>query len=186
MNLIDVHCHLNHEQFKADLDQVLERAKKAGLKAILVSGVNPPSNRAVLELAKKYPYFITAQMEGSLIHNPNTANFPEQIAPIFYGVLAQGLLSGKYDKDSKFAENDARSRPKYVNFHGEKLAQNLEVVERLKVFAKKYGMTPTQMAFRWVLDHYPRAVALIGAKDQEQLIEALESCSCVSQIDWTI
>ena len=125
-------------------------------------------------------------MEGSLIHNPNTANFPEQIAPIFYGVLAQGLLSGKYDKDSKFAENDARSRPKYVNFHGEKLAQNLEVVERLKVFAKKYGMTPTQMAFRWVLDHYPRAVALIGAKDQEQLIEALESCSCVSQIDWTI
>src|SRR3989338_10454009 len=55
MNLIDVHCHLNHEQFKADLDQVLERAKKAGLKAILVSGVNTPSNRAVLELAKKYP-----------------------------------------------------------------------------------------------------------------------------------
>ena len=31
MNLVDVHCHLNHKLFKDDLDKVLERAKKAGL-----------------------------------------------------------------------------------------------------------------------------------------------------------
>src|SRR3989344_5452420 len=55
MDLADVHSHLNHELFKDDLNAVLERAKKAGLKAILVSGVNPPANREVLELAKKYP-----------------------------------------------------------------------------------------------------------------------------------
>lgn len=55
MNLIDVHCHLNHAQFKEDLPDVLNRAKKAGLKAILVSGVNPPANREVLQLAQKYP-----------------------------------------------------------------------------------------------------------------------------------
>lgn len=55
MNLIDVHCHLNHDLFKKDLDQVLERAKKAGFKAILCSGVNPVANQEVLALAKKYP-----------------------------------------------------------------------------------------------------------------------------------
>ncbi len=55
MHLVDVHCHLNHIQFKDDLDEVIARAQKAGLKSILVSGVNPPANREVLVLAKKYP-----------------------------------------------------------------------------------------------------------------------------------
>ena len=55
MNLVDVHCHLNHALFKEDLDRVLERAEKAGFKALLVSGVNPISNKEVLALADKYP-----------------------------------------------------------------------------------------------------------------------------------
>ncbi|MEK6950902.1 MAG: TatD family hydrolase [Nanoarchaeota archaeon] len=55
MNLFDVHCHLNHADFAADLPEVLNRAEQAGVKAILCSGVNPPSNRQVLELARKYP-----------------------------------------------------------------------------------------------------------------------------------
>ncbi|MDP3990557.1 MAG: TatD family hydrolase [archaeon] len=55
MNLVDIHCHLNHAAYKDDLDEVLERAKKAGMKALVVSGVNPVSNKEVLALAKKYP-----------------------------------------------------------------------------------------------------------------------------------
>ena len=55
MNLIDTHCHLTHDLFKNDLPEVIERAKKAGLKAILVSGVNPAVNKQVLALSKKYP-----------------------------------------------------------------------------------------------------------------------------------
>ncbi|MEW5896065.1 MAG: TatD family hydrolase [Nanoarchaeota archaeon] len=53
MNLVDVHCHLNHEKFKDDLGEVISRAKKAGVKAIVVSGVNPPANKDVLRLAEK-------------------------------------------------------------------------------------------------------------------------------------
>lgn len=52
--IVDVHCHLNHQLFKDDLDQVIQRAKKAGVKAIVCSGVNHPSNEEVLQLAKKY------------------------------------------------------------------------------------------------------------------------------------
>jgi len=55
MNLVDVHCHLTHELFKEDIDAVLARAKKAGVKAVIVSGVNPAANKEVLELAKKDP-----------------------------------------------------------------------------------------------------------------------------------
>jgi len=54
MNLVDVHCHLNHQKFDEDRDEVVQRAKDAGVKVIITSGVNVPTNREVLELAKKY------------------------------------------------------------------------------------------------------------------------------------
>ena len=52
--LIDIHCHLDHYYFKEDLDKVIDNAKKAGLKVILSAGVNPETNRKVLEIAEKY------------------------------------------------------------------------------------------------------------------------------------
>ncbi len=60
MNLVDVHCHLNHALYKEDLDAVIKRAKEAGVKVIICSGVNPPGNRQVLEIAQKYPEIVKA------------------------------------------------------------------------------------------------------------------------------
>ena len=54
MMLIDVHSHLNHSRFKDTLNEVIEKARKVGLKKIIVSGVNTPTNKEVLELAKKF------------------------------------------------------------------------------------------------------------------------------------
>lgn len=53
MNLVDVHCHLNHKELRDSLDEIIARAKKAGVKAIIVSGTNTLSNQDVLEMAKK-------------------------------------------------------------------------------------------------------------------------------------
>src|SRR3989344_3887474 len=52
--LVDVHCHLTHEALKNNIEEVLERARKAGVSKIVVSGVNVPTNREALELSKKY------------------------------------------------------------------------------------------------------------------------------------
>src|SRR3990172_13114745 len=54
MKLIDVHTHLDHEQFAIDRDAIIENAKKAGLAVIINNGSNKESNRASLDLAKKY------------------------------------------------------------------------------------------------------------------------------------
>ncbi len=54
MILIDDHCHLMHSLYREQLDSVIERAKKAGVKAIICSGVNVKTNREALEIAKKY------------------------------------------------------------------------------------------------------------------------------------
>lgn len=49
---VDVHTHLTHAKFQADQAQVIARAKAAGLGAIVVNGLEPKSNREILELAK--------------------------------------------------------------------------------------------------------------------------------------
>ncbi len=52
--IVDVHAHLDFDDFKDDLDEVLERASEEGVKIIICNGVGPDSNKKVLELAKKY------------------------------------------------------------------------------------------------------------------------------------
>jgi TatD DNase family protein len=86
MNLVDVHCHLTHADFMPDLSDVLDRATKVGFKAIVVSGVNPVSNKQVLELANKhelikaslgiYPIDALGKAETDI------GGFPRQTVPI--------------------------------------------------------------------------------------------------------
>ena len=52
---VDVHTHLTHEDFSSDLDAVIDRAKTAGLGAIVVNGLEPRSNRRILEMAARDP-----------------------------------------------------------------------------------------------------------------------------------
>ena len=52
---IDTHCHLEDENFSADRAEVLERAKVAGVKAIINFGSTLQSSIAIAELAKNFP-----------------------------------------------------------------------------------------------------------------------------------
>lgn len=52
---IDVHCHLDFKGIIERLDEVIADAKKAGLKAIITSGITPETNKKVLEIASEYP-----------------------------------------------------------------------------------------------------------------------------------
>lgn len=51
--LSDTHCHLNLSAFDADLRDVLERARSAGVERILVPGIDLPSSKAAVALAER-------------------------------------------------------------------------------------------------------------------------------------
>jgi TatD DNase family protein len=53
--LVDVHAHICDPCFDQDRDQVLERARKVGVKAIIAVGENLDDAQKNLELAKRYP-----------------------------------------------------------------------------------------------------------------------------------
>lgn len=52
---VDVHTHLTHERFSEDWQTVISTAEESGLGAIVVNGLEPLSNRKILEWSKRFP-----------------------------------------------------------------------------------------------------------------------------------
>lgn len=57
---VDVHTHLIHERFEGEEDAVAARAAEAGLEWVIVNGLEPRSNRAVLALCERHPHLLPA------------------------------------------------------------------------------------------------------------------------------
>jgi TatD DNase family protein len=53
--LIDSHAHLTDPGFSDEMPQLLERAKQAGVEAVVTIGITPESSRHGIELARKHP-----------------------------------------------------------------------------------------------------------------------------------
>ncbi len=52
--LIDTHAHLDDEQFATILDEVLQRAREAGVMAVVAVGTSAASSRQCIELSAQY------------------------------------------------------------------------------------------------------------------------------------
>ena len=51
--LVDTHCHIFNEYYD-DIDEIVNRAKDAGINMIIVNGIDTKTNKEVLELVSKY------------------------------------------------------------------------------------------------------------------------------------
>src|SRR5262249_20894261 len=90
-----------------------------------------------------------------------------------WGSLGQGILSGKYSADHRFAADDRRNRPTYVNFSGEGWQRNLRIVDTMRTIQNgNPSRSLVQIALRWILDRIPGAVALTGIKRTSQIEDA--------------
>ncbi|HLB60214.1 MAG TPA: TatD family hydrolase [Patescibacteria group bacterium] len=52
--MFDTHCHLNFSRFKKNVDEVIQRAKDAGVTRFVVPGTDVESSKRAVELAEKY------------------------------------------------------------------------------------------------------------------------------------
>lgn len=95
--------------------------------------------------------------------------------PLTWGSLGQGILTGKYDRNCTFENNDRRSRDIYVNFHGEKLIKNMNIVEAMRPIAASHGVSVAAVAIRFIMDYLKDCVVLVGAKRPAQILGNLES-----------
>lgn len=94
--------------------------------------------------------------------------------------LASGLLTGKFNKDTKFGENDHRTYnrdgkafDKGETFSGVDYDLGLEAVEELKKVFGTDDLAP--YAIKWVLMHDAVSVVIPGASKEEQVYSNLRA-----------
>ena len=78
--MIDTHCHLDGEEFAADLDLVVARAREAGVEAVGVPGIDVKSCETVLEVCRRYPGYCYPML--GLHPEEVKADWREYMAPV--------------------------------------------------------------------------------------------------------
>ncbi len=71
--LFDTHCHIYYDDFNADRDDVMSRAKAAGIEKMLCVGVDLAISKTCLEYAKKY-----SNVYASAGIHPNDAHLAQE------------------------------------------------------------------------------------------------------------
>lgn len=161
-----------------DVVETLEEAKKTG--KIRYYGLSNIHEEDKKELAYHIGKFVSFQDEYSLACPKNETDMLTiadelQMTPLTWGSLGQGILTGKYTRENvNFGSNDRRSREIYVNFHGDKLLKNLDIVEAMRPIAEKYNKPVSAVAIRYILDYLLGSVVLVGAKRPAQILGNVE------------
>lgn len=183
IDLYQVHYRDGRTPIETVVD-VLEKMKEKGyIRYYGLSNIHQDDKKELQSFAGR---FVSFQNEYSLACRKNeedilTLSEELEMTPLTWGSLGQGILTGKYTKDNAcFHKDDRRSREVYVNFHGEKLIKNLEIVEKMKQIADRYCRPVSAIAIRFILDHLPESVVLCGAKRPEQVKDNVKG------MDWKL
>jgi aryl-alcohol dehydrogenase-like predicted oxidoreductase len=89
--------------------------------------------------------------------------------------LASGLLSGKYDASTEFAENDHRNYNRQgaafdvgETFSGVDYADGVAAAQEFSALAREHGLEPTQAALAWVAQLDGVTTVIPGARSVQQ------------------
>ena len=111
LQVIDSHCHLDFDKFNRDRDETIERARNAGVVAIVNSGIDLKTNLSTLALAEQYDFIYPTIGLSPLVvsHYGNDVADPileqlEQNAEKAVGIGEAGL-DYHYYKDNKEREH---------------------------------------------------------------------------------
>ncbi len=127
-------------------------------------------SRAQLEEAAQYGRIDSLQPPYSLFWRQVESDaaplcVDNKISIIAYSPMAQGLLTGKFQRGHKFAEGDNRNGNKL--FQGETFERAQNALDKLRPLADKYGVTLGQLSLAWLIAQ-PMTSAIVGARNADQ------------------
>ncbi len=172
IDLVQLHCPPTDVYYRPEIFEAMEDFVEKG--KIQYYGVSVEKVEEGLK-AIEYPGLTSVQIIFNMFRQRPADLFLERcreknVAVIPRVPLASGLLTGKYDKDATFPENDHRNFNRNgeefdvgETFGGVDFETGLEAVDRLRqVKPDDYSMA--QMAIKWILSHEEVSVVIPGAK----------------------
>jgi aryl-alcohol dehydrogenase-like predicted oxidoreductase len=153
------------EETMSALNQLKEQGK---IRAIGVSNFS----RAQIEEASQYGRIDSLQPAYSLFwRQVEKDTMPycveNNISILAYSSLAQGLLTGKFERGHKFEEGDNRAKNKL--FQGENYEQAQQALDKLRPIAERHQCTLAQLSLAWLIAQ-PQTNAIAGARNTEQAV----------------
>ena len=132
------------------------------------------ADEATLRKAHAVCPVTAVQNRYSMMYRDYEALFPVleelQIGFVAFSPLANGFLSAKYNKDSKFdAGTDYRGV--MPQFSPEGMDKNKEMIEYLTEMADRKNAMPAQISLAWMLAKKPWIVPIPGTRKYGRLIE---------------
>jgi aryl-alcohol dehydrogenase-like predicted oxidoreductase len=180
---------LHYRDRKTPINEVVESLQELQKNGkIRYFGLSNITADDILELLPFQEQFVSFQDEYSLATRKNETTIRGvqhvlSLTPMTWGSLGQGILTGKYSKETCFDKNDRRSRDIYVNFHGNKLLHNLDIVEILKDIAISVEKSVPAIAIRFILDYIENSVVLTGIKSEQQLMSNMEAMGFILTLE---
>lgn len=154
------------------MEAMLELKEKGKIRAIGLSNFDVEQMKAAIQ----YGPIDVIQPCYSLLwryHDKDLLPFciENDIGIIPYSTLAQGLLTGKFEKSDVFT--DGRSRA--ALFQKENYSRCLDVTEVLQAVSARHGRTAAQGAINWLLDTPGITAPIVGARNAEQARENIKA-----------
>ncbi|MFH1359841.1 MAG: aldo/keto reductase [Candidatus Omnitrophota bacterium] len=123
----------------------------------------------LLKESRKNADVVTQQVQYSMLERSIEKDIlpycqKQEIGILTYGVLAGGILSGKYAQEKNFQGSDARSFL-YPYYRGEKFIQTKACVDAIR----KIGKPPYETAINWVRQQPGVTSVIVGCRNAEQV-----------------
>ncbi|WP_423830301.1 aldo/keto reductase [Staphylococcus aureus] len=164
------------DQAVAALQELKEQGK---IKAIGVSNFTLDQ----LKEANKDGYIDVVQLEYNLLHRENEAVLQycvdHQITFIPYFPLVSGILSGKYDENTKFSDHRTTRR----DFIPGVFEENVRRVKALESLAAAHQTSIANIVLAFYLTRPAIDVIIPGAKRAEQVVENIKAADIVLSDD---
>lgn len=179
LDLLQLHCPPTPVYYQPLTFAALDDLVKAG--KIRCYGVSVEKVEEALK-AIEYPNVSTVQIIFNIFRQRPMELFFKEAAKRDIGIivrvpLASGLLTGKFNSNSKFASNDHRQYNRKgesfdvgETFAGVDFETGLTAVEELKKIVPP-GYTMPQFALKWILMHKEVSTVIAGGKSPNQVIE---------------
>jgi aryl-alcohol dehydrogenase-like predicted oxidoreductase len=170
-NYIDVYqCHLAHTERWQEFLEAFDTLTRQG--KIRFFGISTNDFEMVQRFNERRTLAAVQANYSMLDRRAETDILPycreRGIAFIARGVLARGLLTGKYDKNSQFDANDIRSKWLEDQNRAE-YERNVDIVQRLEPIASRNALLLPQMAVKYILNHVDVSTVIVGVKNRRQI-----------------